>query len=87
MRQKVECLLWLAELKSYTHVRQNLNHMYTNQTALIYRPVMWWDKCLKKTRLISWLPCSPELTLLDFSFKGFVTDTVYHEKVQNVNEL
>jgi hypothetical protein len=27
------------------------------------------------------------LTLLDFSFKGFVTDTVYHEKVQNVNEL
>jgi hypothetical protein len=36
MKQKVDCILWLAQLKSYTHVQHRSNHMYLNQTGLIY---------------------------------------------------
>jgi len=49
IRQKVDCILWLAELKSYTCIQCNFNQVYLNQRALIYRSVMHWDKCLKET--------------------------------------
>jgi hypothetical protein len=33
LRQKVDCILWLAELKSYTCVRHKFNQVYPNQTS------------------------------------------------------
>jgi hypothetical protein len=49
VRQKVDCVLWLVELKSYTRVRPKFNQLYRNQPVPIYRSVMRWDKCLKRT--------------------------------------
>jgi hypothetical protein len=49
VRQKVVCILWLVELKSYIHVWHKFNEVYPKQTALICRSVMHWDKHLKET--------------------------------------
>jgi hypothetical protein len=40
-----------------------------------------------KGRPIPWPPHSPDLTLLDYFFCGFVMNFFYCEKVQNLNEL
>jgi len=45
------------------------------------------DYCMGRGEPIPWSPCSPDLPRLDFWFWEFVKDTVYCEKVQNVNEL
>jgi len=47
MGQKVYCILWQAQLISYTYIRCKFNHVFLNQTAPIYRSVMCWDKHLK----------------------------------------
>jgi hypothetical protein len=36
---------------------------------------------------IAWPPRSPDLSPLDSCFRGFVKDTVYREKLQNMNEF
>jgi len=33
----VDCILLLADLKSYTHVQHKLNQVCSNKTVLIYR--------------------------------------------------
>jgi hypothetical protein len=45
------------------------------------------DHWIGRVRPIPWPLHSPDLNLLDFFLEGFVKDTVYGEKVQNVNEL
>jgi hypothetical protein len=47
--QKVDCILWLAQLKSYARVRRKFNQVCPNQTAPIYRSAMCWDKLLEET--------------------------------------
>jgi hypothetical protein len=47
VKHKLDCVLWLAELKSYTNVRHKFNHVHPNQTAPIYGSVMRCDKRLK----------------------------------------
>jgi len=49
VKQKLDCVLWLAELTSHTRVWLKFNQVYTNQTAPIYRSVMRWDKGLEQT--------------------------------------
>jgi hypothetical protein len=48
VRKKVDFVLWLAELKSYTRVRRKINQVYLNQTTLIYRSGVRWGKRLKE---------------------------------------
>ena len=36
---------------------------------------------------IPWLPCFPDITLLDFFLWGYVKDIVYQTKVKDINDL
>jgi hypothetical protein len=45
VRQKLDWILWLTELKSYTCVQFKFNQVYSNQIMLIYTCVMHWDVC------------------------------------------
>jgi hypothetical protein len=45
----VDCILWLAELKSYSRVRRKFNQVHPNKTAPICSSVKLWDKRLKET--------------------------------------
>jgi hypothetical protein len=49
VRQKVDCVLWVAELKSYSHLRHKFNQVCQKQTAPFCRSVMRRDKHLKET--------------------------------------
>jgi hypothetical protein len=45
------------------------------------------DHWIGRGETILWPPHSPDLTPLDFFSCGFVKDTIYCEKLQNVNEF
>jgi len=46
---KVDFVLWLAEMSSYTRIRRKFNQVHPKQRAPIYRSTMRWDKRLKET--------------------------------------
>jgi len=43
VRQKLVCILWLAELKSYIRSKREFRHVYPNQITPVYRTVMRWE--------------------------------------------
>jgi len=47
--KKADCVLCLIELKSCTHSRCKFIKLQQNQTALIYRCAMLWEKRLEET--------------------------------------
>jgi len=49
IRWKVDYILSLVELKSYTHVQHKFNQVYQDQTAQISRPMMHWNRHLTET--------------------------------------
>jgi hypothetical protein len=48
VQQKASSIMYLAKLKPHTHVSCKFNRMFLNEAALIYIPVMCWDRHLKK---------------------------------------
>jgi len=74
-RQKMVCILWLTEPKSYTHVWHKLNQGYPNQIALIYRYVLHWNESLKESGSTLWQLRLPQCTVsqgnVDWIHKAF----------------
>ena len=54
-------------------------HQFLNET--------FPDRWIECDGSIPWLPCSPDITLLDFFLWGYVKDIVDRTKVRDINDL
>ena len=45
------------------------------------------DRWIGRDGPISWPPCSPDITPLDFFLRGYVKDIVYRTKVRDITDL
>ena len=57
----------------------------TSVRQMLHQPFR--DRIIERTFAVSWLPCSPELTPMDFRFWGYLKSKVYLKNSQNLSEF